>query len=281
MDLRRLRSGGRSAMAAAGAAGLVRIGMRRARSMEAELLDRAKPAERDPSLQLWTMLSKRYDPTPGTWLEDHAGLDYHPPNGTVVAKRHRPYADAERAGVAIPDIVANRYEGQQQGALFDVIAVGRDVTSIARGDRVVAVCFIGKDTRILGPDLFTLRAPEWRCRATVEDLSSDTIWGGSWVADPDHPWLLRFARAAVNDDAIVRRIPHPSKHDPDAVTIPAFPPAGAHPADVEYARDHWKLLVRRKAHRHGEVAYRRDRVEMVARADGCGCGGDVLAVLVP
>ena len=248
----------------AGAHGLSRIGKRWARSAEADILDRAKPPEKDPGLQMFTRLSALYDPPTSNWIETHLD-EYRPTAGQALARRERPHVAARELGIVVPEIVANRYEGMTASAVFEILAVGPGVTSVARGDKVIAAAFAGRDAKVLGRDLVLLRTPEFRCKASGFDLATDTIYGGAWAWTDDRRLtpggeLPIWEPAKVPQTMVVRRIPNPDPTVPD----------GATEEDAEMGRASWKLVVRREPNEHGTARGRRD---------GCSCGGDIHAVL--
>lgn len=165
-------------MGAVGAAGLTRVGMKAARAMESELLDRHDYVH-DGSmrfLQAWTDATK---PPEGKWLDENPGCRVRPMAGHVLAVRRRPY---EGSLIDIPDTAANRYDDQRELAQFVVHSVALDVTSIAPGDTILAAPFAGKRAQLLKRDMVLLRAPEVTCCATEFDLSTDIMMAKD--ADP-------------------------------------------------------------------------------------------------
>lgn len=189
------RCAGRSKLGAAGASGITRIGMQKARSLESEITDRHR-SERDKALDLaWRFLLKK--PAHGDWLEVNPYTRVRPLAGMVLAQRRDPYETARSIGLHIPDI-ARYHAGQQVAALFDVIAVAENVKSVTPGDVVVAYASIGTWAGQFGPDCYLLRAPEYECRATTEDLSTDIVW------DPDRPGEKKTVRREPNEHYSVR-----------------------------------------------------------------------------
>lgn len=162
-------SGGRSALGAVGASGLTRVGMRAGRAMAAEILDRHDYST-DGSLRLLEAFAPS---TGGRWLADHPDVTLRPPRGHVFAVRRSQY---QGLAIDVPDTAFNRYDDQQQGALFDVIEVAEDVRSVQRGDVVVALSFAGRSLSALAPGLVSLRAPEVQCTASERMLSSDVVY---------------------------------------------------------------------------------------------------------
>ena len=66
------------------------------------------------------------------------------------------FAAALATGLLIPDALL-RYDGQQSGAIYVVVSVGRGVTSCVPGDRVAASSYVGKDLGdLLGDHIFEL-----------------------------------------------------------------------------------------------------------------------------
>jgi hypothetical protein len=258
-------------MGAAMASGLLRVGMRRSRALEAERFDRAKRPHEDASLRFWQHVAPVVDPSAGDAYDRvrARGERVVPPAGCVLARRERPYAQLRALGVVVADLWANVYRGASDSAVYELLELGAGVASLSVGQRVVAPAIAGRRVPVVGRDLVVLRAPEYRCRASERDLESDVVWGGEWRLDEDG--VPRWVRAAIDRDKVLARME--DRTNVPRVEADAPPPP---PDDLEEALLCAKVRVRRASarpctHRH----WTRE-----GRLDGCCCGGEIDAVVV-
>lgn len=122
----------------------------------AERQDRHHP-EQDMHLRMLTELDAMHPKGKGGHgLEDYPTL--RPMRGHVFARRRSLWTEAKAAGIAIPENL-DRPNGQNQGLLYDVLAVGAGVTSVKVGDCVVANACHGRDMGdSLGDDVYDFLA---------------------------------------------------------------------------------------------------------------------------
>lgn len=159
-------------------AGSAGVGLKRARSIASDLLDRQKP---DGFEGFRHKVHSIDNPTPGHEYAElvAAGGRFVPAMGRLLCRQAVPHSSAKDAGLLIPEI-ADVHRGPTQGSEYEVLAVGipcdgvdlEDECSggcgLKPGTRVIAGAHTGADVREWGgPDLFVLRCR--RIMATVDE----------------------------------------------------------------------------------------------------------------